>query len=157
MADRDDTVPRFEAVLYPNPPLGRHGFLVLMLAVSVVSAALGAAFALAGAWPVSGFMGLDVLLLYVALRWSRRRSRRFEQIRLDATGLHVRRVGPDGTSTDWCFEPYWVRVAVEERRAGPGTVTLSSHGERLRIGDFLTREERHDLARALDAALRAYR
>lgn len=64
----------FEAVLYPNQPLGRAGFIVLMLAVSSVSVALGLAFVLAGAWPVAGFFGLDVLLLYLAFRAAQRQA-----------------------------------------------------------------------------------
>ena len=86
----------FEAVLYPNRSLDRSGFIVLMVGVSSLAAALGLAFALAGAWPVSGFLWLGVLLLHLAFRSVQRQSRRRELIRLDASGLHVRRVDPTG-------------------------------------------------------------
>jgi uncharacterized membrane protein len=147
----------FEAVLYPNPPLGRYGFFVLMLAVSGVGVAVGTAFFMAGAWPVSGFFGLDIAALYVAFRWAQRQSRQSEIIRLDPTGLHVRRVEPDGRARDWRFEPYWVRVRVEDPGPSPGSLTLSSHGQRLRLGQFLTHDERRSLGRALEHALVAYR
>jgi uncharacterized membrane protein len=147
----------FEAVLYPNRSLGRSGFIVLMLSVSSVAVALGLVFALAGAWPVSGFLGLDVLLLHLAFRSVRRQSLRREHIRLDASGLHVRRVEPDGAWRDWRFEPYWVRVDMDDPPRRGSLLTLASHGLRLRVGAFLTPEERLDLARALRAALRRYR
>lgn len=149
--------PPFEAVLYPNPPLGRMGYLVLMLAVALVSAGLGAAFALLGAWPVTGFFGLDVLLFWLAFRACRRRGRCAELIRLDRDGLRVRRVSGDGRATEWRFEPYWVKVSLDEPARPGGALTLSSHGRRLRLGQFLTAAERLELARALREALAAYR
>lgn len=156
MTGSDDALKPFEAILYPNPPLGRYGFFILMLAVAVVSAALGAAFLVAGAWPVTGYFGLDWLLLYLAFRYNQRASRRLEIIRLDQSGLHVRRVDPGGRTEDWRFEPYWVRVGLDGRNIGPGGVTLSSHGQSLRLGQFLTSPERRELAHALRQALTAY-
>jgi uncharacterized membrane protein len=147
----------FEAVLYPNRSLGRGGFIAVMLGVSTVSAAVSAGFLLVGAWPVTGFMGLDVLLLYLAFRAAQRAARRREHIRLDASGLHVRRIGPDGNVADWRFEPYWVRVHMDDPPRRDSLLTLASHGRRLAIGLFLTPEERLDLARALESALHRYR
>jgi uncharacterized membrane protein len=149
--------PAFEATLYPNRPLGRAGFIALMLGMSSASAGLGLAFTLAGAWPVAGFLGLDVLLLYLAFRVVRRRAARREHIRLDASGLHVRRVEANGTWRDWRFEPYWVRVLMDDPPRRTSLLTLSAHGRRVRLGAFLTPEERLDLAHALRAALRHYR
>src|SRR5919205_3967160 len=73
----------FEAVLYPNRSLDRAGFIAVMLGVSTVSAAMSAGFVLIGAWPVTGFLGLDVLLLYLAFRAVRRAAPRREHIPLD--------------------------------------------------------------------------
>src|SRR5262249_29210428 len=53
----------FSAVLTPHRSLSRKGFLALMLVAGGASLALGTTFLLAGAWPVVGFCGLDVLLL----------------------------------------------------------------------------------------------
>ena len=148
---------RFDAVLYPNRSLGPAGFHLLMAAIVLVSGAIGAGFVLAGAWPVTGFLGLDVLLLYLAFRWDYRQARRVEFIRLDQDGLSVRRVGPDGQAREWRLEPYWVRVALDDPARGGGQLVLSSHGDRLVIGAFLTAAERLEVARALTAALRAHR
>lgn len=148
----------FEATLYPNPPVGRTGFIAVIGAVSTVSAALSIGFTLAGAWPVSGFLGLDVLLLYLAFRHVRCASRRREVIRLDGEGLHVRRIGPDGAAADYHrFEPTWVRVHMDDPPRRDSLLTLASHGRHLVIGLFLTPEERLDLARSLRDALQAHR
>jgi uncharacterized membrane protein len=105
---------QFDAVLYPNRSLGSFGFALLMSAIVVVSAAVGAGFFVIGAWPVTGFFGLDVLLVYLAFRWNYRQGRRAELIRLDHEGLTVRRVEPSGRHREWRFEPYWVRVSMDD-------------------------------------------
>jgi uncharacterized membrane protein len=148
---------QFDAVLYPNRSLGQAGFYVLMGGIVAVSAAIGAGFMLAGAWPVTGFLGLDVLLLYLAFRWNYRQGRRAEFIRLDRTGLTVRRIEPDGHTREWRLQPYWVRVAIDDPPRPDSQLVLSSHGDRLVIGAFLTAAERLEVAKALTAALRAHR
>ena len=118
----------------------RAGTLTLphMLSVAVVSTALGAAFAMAGAWPVSGFLALDLVLLGTAFRVCRRRSRCCEVVRLDDSGLRVRRVAADGRSDEWLFDPYWVRVGLDEPPRPQSPLTLSASGRAVRIGRFLT-------------------
>jgi uncharacterized membrane protein len=147
--------PPFDAVLYPNRSLGARGFAVLMTAIVAVSMAVGGAFALAGAWPVTGFLGLDVLLLYLAFRWNYREARRAEFIRLDRNGLTIRRLAANGTSREWRFEPAWVQVIMDDPPTPASQLTLRSHGNSLVIGGFLTPDERLELASALRQALRA--
>jgi uncharacterized membrane protein len=152
-----DGLAPFDAVLYPNRSLGPFGFYALMSAIVLVSAALGAAFVFAGAWPVTGFLGLDVLLLYLAFRWNYRAGRCAELIRLDRDGLCVRQVRPNGATREWRFEPHWVRVTIDDPPRHDSQLVLSSHGRALAIGAFLTAEERAEVARALRAALAAHR
>ena len=149
--------PRFDAILYPHRSLPPLGFAVLMSAVVAVSALVGAGFVLIGAWPVTGFFGLDVLLLFLAFRWNYRQGRRAEVIRLDQAGLSVRRIEPDGRQREWRFEPYWVRVGFDDPPRYDSQLVLSSHGAHLVLGAFLTVAERLEVARALRAALRAHR
>jgi uncharacterized membrane protein len=148
---------RLDLVLYPNRSLGPTGFAVLMAAIVLVSIAVGAGFMMVGAWPVTGFLGLDVLLLYLAFRWNYREARRVEFVRLDRDGLSVRRLEPDGRSQTWLFEPYWVRIALEQVGRHERRLVLRSHGRQVTIGAFLTQDERIELAHALDAALHEHR
>ena len=148
---------RLDVVLYPNRSLGTAGFAVLMVAIALVSGAIGAGFMMVGAWPVTGFLGLDVVLLYLAFRWSYRQARRAEFVRLDRDGLSVRRLEPDGRSRSWHFEPYWVRVCLEPASRHDRRLVLRSHGRQVVIGTFLTQDERVELARALNAALQEHR
>ena len=103
---------------------------------------------------MTGFLGLDVVLLYLAFRWNYRQGRRAEFIRLDGPELVVRRVEPSGRRREWRFDAHWLRVTIEERNH---QLTLSSHGRTLVVGAFLSPEERLELAEALRAALAAHR
>ena len=65
----------YQAVLTPHRSLGPRGFLILMSAVATVSFVAGFAFLLMGAWPVFGFFGLDVALVYLAFKLNYRAAR----------------------------------------------------------------------------------
>src|SRR5215471_10969392 len=100
----------FDVLLMPNRSLSPLGFALLMAGVSLVSFGAGLTFYLIGAWPVIGFLGLDVLLIYIAFRVSFRRLRAFETLRLTEQSLVFERVSPGGVRRRWTFQPYWLRV-----------------------------------------------
>ena len=106
-----------------------------------------------GAWPVFGFFGLDVLLIYVAFKASYRSGRMHETLRLTENALTVERVGPGRRHRSWRFQPYWLRVEMDDPPEHESQLTLASHGRRLVVGAFLAPEERLEVARALGAAL----
>jgi uncharacterized membrane protein len=146
----------FDAVLEPHRSLSRGGFILLMVAFGGVSFIAGIVFLVIGAWPVLGFFGLDVLLIYIAFRLNYRSGRMREAVRLTDT-LTIRRVHPNGRVQQWSFEPYWVRIEMDDPPEHWSQLTLSSHGRSLTFGAFLTAEERLELARALAAALQSWR
>src|ERR1700732_651676 len=86
----------FRAILHPHRSLGPTGFLVLMLAIGGVSFVTGMVFLLMGAWPVFGFFGLDVALVYLAFRLNYRTARQSETIRLADDVFSVERVSVRG-------------------------------------------------------------
>ena len=143
----------FDAVLAPNRSLGRAGFFAVMAGVVVVSVGLGTYFLLQGAWPVFGFFGLDIVLLYLAFRLSYRSGRLRETIRVTADEVVVRRILPNGRETEWRFNPYWLRVALDDPVEHESQITFTSHGRSLIVGCFLAPEERASLVNALRAAL----
>jgi uncharacterized membrane protein len=149
--------PQFSAVLTPNRSLGPRGFLVFMAAISTVSFATGLMFYMMGAWPVMGFMGLDVLLVYIAFRVNFRALRLYETVDLTEDALTVTRVAPSGRAQSWRFNPYWVRLNLDERVGRTSELSIASHGERLVFASFLTDPEREDFAGALKEALREVR
>src|SRR5271165_3086223 len=99
----------FTALLLPHRSLSRKGFIALMTAISTVSFVSGVLFIALGAWPITGFFGLDVLLCYLAFRWNYQSARLSERIDLEESELRLTRVHPSGKAESWSFNPYWVR------------------------------------------------
>jgi len=144
----------FSAVLTPHRSLGRKGFLILMTVLGLISFATGTAFLLAGAWPVFGFCGLDVLLIYFAFRLSYRRANAYEQVTVTPSELTVRQVSHHGRISEWTLNPLWVKLdRVVHAEFGIERLFLVSHGRRLAIAGFLGPQEKESFALALSAAL----
>jgi uncharacterized membrane protein len=143
----------FDAMLTPHRSLGPRGFVVLMSAVVAVAFLTGLGFYLIGAWPVIGFMGCEVVLVYLAFRINFRRAEMYEQLALSRESLEVRRVNPWGEERRWRFQSYWLQVEFDETAGAEGELVLRSHGRSLVIGRFLTPGERLDLARTLQREL----
>jgi uncharacterized membrane protein len=143
----------FDAILTPHRSLGRPGFAILMAVVAAVNIGLGISFTLRGAWPIFGFCGLDVLLFYIMFQLNYRSAHMFERIRLLPDELIVERHDRRGHKQSWSFQPYWLRIAMDDPPDHGSQLVLSSHGRSLAVGSFLTAAERFDLAQALRRAL----
>lgn len=146
-------LPPFRAILHPHRSLGRRGFLLLMIGIGLVGFVTGMAFLAIGAWPVLGFFGLDVLLVYVAFQLNYRSGRCYELVELTPDLLKVTHVQPSGRMQSFEFNPFWVRVQLKRWKDGSHDLRLASHGRELSIGQFLTDDERCDFASALQGAL----
>ena len=144
----------FSALLTPHRSLNRTGFLVLMAFLSAVSFAAGLAFLLMGAWPVFGFFGLDVLVIYWAFRVNFRNAKASEEISVTPSELRVRRVSHRGHVVEWVLNPLWVQL---DQKAHPEfgieRLYLVSKGRRVSVARFLGPDEKVSFAKALTAAL----
>jgi uncharacterized membrane protein len=147
----------FERVLSPHRSLPPRGFCMLMLVLGLISLAVGVGFVAIGAWPVFGFFGLDVALVYLAFRLNYRGARRSETIRLAGDAFTVERINVRGVRRAWRFQPFWLQVILEERGGDANRLLVASHGRSLVVGDFVTSPARRELAAAIREALRRWR
>lgn len=147
----------FSAVLHPHRSLSRTGFRRVMIAIVILNIIVGGSFFLAGAWPVIGFLGLDILAVWLALSASYRAGQRYETVELTDDALVVTRVSAAGETRQWKLNPAWLRIRVHRPMDHDGVVLLESHGKAMAIGDFLTAEERSELADAIARAVDDWR
>ena len=145
----------YRTVLRPHRSATRLGLNVVVATPALAVSGVGAVFMAIGAWPVTGFLGLDVVLLAVALRLNLRGGRRSETIRLTARELQVRRIDPWGRRLNHSFQPYWLKVVMAGSVDDDPPLLLRSHGRSVRIASFLTAEERLRIAGELRQALAA--
>lgn len=147
----------FEAMLTPHRSLPPLGFVLVMGVLITISVAIGVGFSLVGAWPVVGFLGIDVLLVYLAFRISYGAARQSEHVRLTADTLEVLIQKGSGRGRRAALQPYWARVDIEPVSAKRTRLIIRSHGETLELGAFLGSEEKLAFAEALTEALRRNR
>jgi len=148
----------FDAVLHPHRSLSSFGFRLLMACSALGLLAVGLLFWRLGAWPVFGFCGLELVLLYGAFRLSYRSALACERLRLSDDGLEISRVRPNGAvARVWRLQPNWLKIDIDNPPEHGSQLTLSSHGRRMVVGSFLTPDERLELAEALRQALNRWR
>ena len=144
----------FEARLKPHRSLTPQGFAVLMMVLGGISFIVGMVFLFMGAWPVFGFFGLDVLVVWFAFRANFHAARAYEDIHLTPHRLLVRQVSARGEARETEFNPRWVRLEKnEDDTYGVTRLALISRGIALVIGAFLPPFHRGQLAKSLSAAL----
>lgn len=144
----------FSAVITPHRSLGNAGFLALMIAFGAVSFAAGIAFLLMGAWPIFGFFGIDVVLLYWAFRLNYYSAGAYEEVKVTPSRLTVRKVSHRGRVREWALNPLWVRLdKVVQEEFGIERLLLVSRGKNLTVANFLGPDEKEGFARALGNAI----
>jgi uncharacterized membrane protein len=144
----------FSAIITPHRSLSSTGFVIFMLCIGGLSFVSGVMFLMLGAWPVFGFLGLDVLLVYWAFRANYRSARAYEEVTITPSELTVRKVNHRGGVREWTLNPVWVKLdRIEHEEFGIERLFLTSHGRRLTIAGFLGPGDKASFARALSSAL----
>lgn len=148
--------PLFAATLIPHRSLDRRGLQAAAAVLGGAGAAVAGLFLALGAWPVVGFVGIEIAAVIAVLALHRRAGPR-EEVVLDRRVLTVRRrLGR--MERRWEFPPGWLRVRlIDDEDGRPAGVEIAAHGRRLAVGRFLTAEEQASFAAALRAALAAWR
>jgi uncharacterized membrane protein len=146
--------PFFCALLTPHRSLGRTGFAIMMGALLFGWLATGAIFLAHGAWPVFGFFGLDVLLVYGAFKLNYRAARAREEVSVSRTSLDIRKVAPSGKAEAHHFNPFWARFQVARHDLiGITDMAVEGQGRSVTIGGFLNPDDRESFATAFSGAL----
>jgi uncharacterized membrane protein len=138
----------FATSLSPHRSLSPQAFKWVIRGAVIANLAVGVPMLVVGAWPVLGFMGLDIWLLWWLFKRSYLDARRSETLVLTDRELLVDRVAPDGEREEHRLDAYWLRLDVTEER-----LVVVSKGNRLVIGRFLSPDARLALAEQLKAAL----
>jgi uncharacterized membrane protein len=148
-----ETAVIYSAVLRPHRSAGQRAARIVVGVVAAQVTVISSGFLLAGAWPVLPFFGLEILLLYLLLRFNQRAGNAFEAINLTRQALTVRRIDHWGKQSDFSFPPDWLQVNLQAMPGHDNRLELRTHGRSLAIGSFLPPHEREELALTLRRAL----
>ena len=141
----------FSTLLRPHRSLSANGFKWLIRVLLLANLLVALPMYFLGAWPVAGFCGLDVALIWYLFHRNYVDARRSETLTLTDHELVVERVAPEGAREMHRLGAYWLRIELGDQ------LVLASRGDRVVIGRFLGAPERQRVARELQAALIALR
>lgn len=152
MTDAPLPAVHFATSLKPHRSLSAEGFRFVMMGAVAANVVIALPLFVMGAWPVFGFMGLDIFLLWWLFQRSYFDARRTETLTLTDRDLVVVRIAPDGEREELRLNSYWLKVEATEER-----LVVTSRGNRVVIGRFLGPEERLRVTEQLKAAIAAMR
>jgi uncharacterized membrane protein len=144
---------QFCATLVPHYVLPPTGFRALLFNVAGLSYLSVFAFFFLGTRWLAGLWCLDLALCIAVYFWKYAPGRLAEQVVLTEEKLYLTRTAPSGKAERWDFNPYWVRFEHKRGDLEGGQLLLSSHGQKLAFGSFLSNQEKMDFAAAFDTAL----
>ena len=132
--------------------LEKRTFSLVFGSLVLLSLAIAAGFAAAGAWMVVPFAGLEVAALLAAAAAFLKRAGDFERVAVRGDRILVE-VRERGVAEQFEFHRGWARlVALDADR-----VALRSHGRTVEIGRYCSEDGRQMLARELRGRLEGHR
>ncbi len=154
-SDPDPSAERlYDVRLVPHRSMSTGNVRILMLVFAAAGVFTSIPFVVMGAWPVAGFMGLDVAILYLAFRVNFDAARAYEDILVTPLELLLAKVSSKGVRREFRFQPAWTRLdKVEHEEFGVMRVALRSRGLSVEVGGFLGADAKADLAGGLVKAL----
>ena len=156
-----DKNPRWleQITIWPHRSLSPKGFAIVMGILAGLLFIIGLGFFLAGAWPVIGFLGLELLVVWGAFKLNYRAARHRETIHTTTEELMVESQTPAGKQAQKSFPIGWLRVSLSPSKSpvmnsrDQQKIILSSHGEQAEIGKYLHPAEKAGLSRELGAMI----
>ena len=138
--------------IWPYRSLSPRGFALMMAVLGSLAFCIGLGFFLMGAWPVIGFLGLELLVVGVAFRINYRAAKRRQTLTATESLLTIENIAPDGARNSTSLPTAWVQVDLIPRDTPDMTsrsrqrVIARSHGHTAEIGGFLHPAEMPKLA-----------
>lgn len=158
MSTKTQAKPLFAATLTPHRSLSPVGKRVVIGLVAALALVPGLIFYIAGAWPVVGFMGLDIVAVWIALTISMRGGKAYEVITLWPAALELKKVDAKGVEDVLSFTPGTVRFLVDRDYNERVTALWFKTGERkVPVGAFLSPDEKLSFSKVFGTALRKAR
>lgn len=142
-----------DAVLEPPRSLTARGLNRVMLILGAFSAVFSLGFLLVGAWPVVGFLGAEILVLWLVFQWSFRAQTARTYVRVTADEVDVRKVDGWGRERRASMASHFARVEFDRTATGPNALRLATSRTAYPLGEFLTPRERETFARRLMQAI----
>lgn len=146
----------YSITLKPYRSLNKIGFITMMVILCGFSFITGIIFMKKGAWPVFGFFGLDILLVYIFFRLSFKSGKEFEVINLTKKKLIIKKYKEKKIIKTYILDANWVKIQIQNPLEHSSKLQISSKNESIIIGSFLRLDEKIEVLQNIENALRKH-
>ena len=143
--------------LWPYRSLSLRGFRMVMGALTLAIFTLGLGFFLLGAWPVIGFLGAEIGLVWFVFRLNYRAGQLVEEIIIRSASVTITRTNWRGRQKTFVLDSAWIKAELVPKKTRRRKLFLRHHSYRFEIGEFLPPTEKPSLASALNDAFKRVR
>lgn len=158
MSTQTQARPLFAATLTPHRSLTRRGYRYVIALACIMATMPAIAFLSMGAWPIVGFLGLDILAIGWALAASMKASKQYEEVTLWPDELEVKRVAANGKAEITRFNPFFVKLVIDrDFNERTTALHLRSRETNLTIGAFMNPDDKASFAKVFGTALKKAR
>ena len=146
----------YSITLKPYRSLNKIGFITMMVVLCGFSFITGIIFMKKGAWPVFGFFGLDILLIYIFFRLSFKSGKEFEVINLTKKKLIIKKYKEKKIIKTFILDANWVKIQIQNPLEQSSKLQISSKNKSIIIGSFLRLDEKIEVLQNIENALRKH-
>ena len=158
MTTQTQARPLFAATLTPHRSLSKRGYRYVIALACVLAPIPGIIFFSLGAWPIVGFLGLDVLAIGWALSASMKSGKQFEVVTLWPDELEVKQVSAKGKVELTRFNPFFVKLVIDrDFNERTTALHLRTRDADMVIGAFLNPDDKASFAKVFGSALKKAR
>ena len=109
---------------------------------------------LKGAWPVFGFFGLDVLLVYIFFKINFKSGKKKERILLTSNQLIIEFYESQKIVKTFFLNPNWLKINLIQLKNQTSKLQISSINKTIIIGSFLRYQEKKQVIKSLQKVLK---
>jgi uncharacterized membrane protein len=158
MTTQTQARPLFAATLKPHRSLTRRGYRYVIALACVMASIPGIVFFSLGAWPIVGFLGLDIVAIAWALAASMKSGKQYEVVTLWPDELEVKQVAANGKAEITRFNPFFVKLVIDrDFNERTTALHLRTRDTDLSIGAFMNPDDKASFAKVFGTALKKAR
>ena len=141
-------------LIKPNQSISWKSGLVFMLVIAFTCLSIGLGFAYVGATLILPFAGLEVIFVGICTYLVLNKTSQQEVITLSKDKLIIEK-GAYRLKKVWEYFRLWSYITVERPQHPwyPAHIVVTSKGERVPLGDFLTEQEKEELVSSLESII----
>ena len=139
--------------LEPSKSLRPEGANLVLVILGGFGLVISGSFMVVGAWPVFGFMALDVFLIYIAFQAQYRQSDRGQEITVYNEKIEIKYFKAGTCVKTILLNKYWAKLEHLNSFNRQSKLMFSSHGKFSEIGEFLSLKEKQKLVAELKPLL----